>query len=88
VARAPYSLLARQEAIARLADGQAAEQAAPDCMDPHRVADASTVRRWAWRRLRGLPLWLAARQFFRVPTILAWDFRAAADMLTVEPSPP
>jgi hypothetical protein len=88
VARAPYGLRARREAIARLADGQAAEQAAPDCVHPHRVADASTIRRWAWRRFRSLPFWLAAQQFFRAPTILAWDFQAAADMLTGEPSPP
>jgi hypothetical protein len=88
VPRALYSLLARQEAIERLADGQSAEQAAPDCVDPHRVADASTIRRWAWRRLRSLPCWLAARHFFRAPTILAWDFRAAAGILTGEPLPP
>ena len=85
---APYSLLARQEAVGRLADGQSAEQAAPDCVDAHRVADASTIRRWAWRRLRSLPFWLAARQFFRAPTILAWDFQAAAGILMMEPSPP
>lgn len=88
VAGAPYSLRARQEAIQRLADGQSAAQAAPDCVDPRRVADASTVRRWAWRRLGSLPFWMAARQFFRAPTILAWDFRAAAGILMVEPSPP
>jgi len=88
VAGAPYSLLARQEAIQQLADGQSAEQAAPDCVDPRRVADASTVCRWAWRRLGSLPFWMAARQFFRAPTMLAWDFRAAAGILMVEPSPP
>jgi hypothetical protein len=34
VPRALYTLLARQEAIERVADGQSAEQAAPDCVDP------------------------------------------------------
>ena len=89
VARAPYSLLARQAAIARAADGQSAEQAAPDCLDADRVPDASTIRRWMGRRWGSLPFWWAAvRHFFQAPTILAWDFRAAAGMLTVEPFPP
>jgi hypothetical protein len=89
VPRALYSLRARQEAIQRLVDGQSAEQAAPDCLDPGCVADASTIRRWAWRRRESLPLWLvAARHLFCAPTILAWDFRAAAGMLWVEASPP
>jgi hypothetical protein len=34
VPRALYTLLARQEAAGRLAAGQSAEQAAPDCVDP------------------------------------------------------
>ena len=88
VPRALYSLLARQAAIRRVADGQSAEQAAPDCLEADRVADASTIRRGARRRLGSLPFWLAAQQFFRAPTIFAWDFRAAAGMLTVEPLPP
>jgi hypothetical protein len=88
VPRALYSLLARQDAMRRVAEGQSAEQAAPDCLDSDRVADASTIRRWARRRIGSLPFWLAARQFFRAPTILAWDFRAAAGILMMEPSPP
>jgi len=88
VPRALYTLLARQDAMQRVAAGQSAEQAAPDCLAPDRVADASTVRRWAWRRMESFPFWLAARHFFRAPTMLAWDYRAAAGILTVEPSPP
>lgn len=89
VPRAHYGLVARQQSLARLAAGVPIQQAAPDCLDADRVADASTIRRWVWRRIRSLPFWLAAaRHFFRAPTIFAWDFRAAAGILMVEPSPP
>jgi hypothetical protein len=72
VPSAPYSLLARQEALQQIADGVAIEQAAPDCLDPDRIADPSTLRRWVWRRIESLALFIC-----RGPTILAWDWRAA-----------
>jgi hypothetical protein len=88
VPRAHYNLGARQQSLARLAAGGTLEKAAPDCLHPDRVADASTIRRWARLRLESFPLWLAVRRFFRAPTILAWDWRAAGRMLIPEPSPP
>ena len=79
---APYSLLARQQAFDRLAQGLSAEQAAPDCRDPDRIADPSTIRRWFWRRIESL------RFLAWVPTLLAWDWRAASRILIAEPSSP
>jgi hypothetical protein len=81
VPNAPYNLPARQEALDRLVNGQTLEQAAPDCRDPDRVANPSTIRRWFWRRIESL-------RFFFSPTILAWDWRAAARILIVERIPP
>lgn len=78
---AVYSLPARQEGLGRLADGETLEASAPLCRDPDRVADASTVGRWFRRRMESL-------RFFFSPTILAWDFYAAARILILEPSPP
>jgi hypothetical protein len=78
---AVYSLPARQEALGRLADGGTLEASAPVCRDPDRIADASTVARWFRRRMQSLP-------FFFSPTILAWDFYAAARILIVEAWPP
>jgi hypothetical protein len=79
---APYSLVARQEAMKRLADGVPIEQAAPDCLDPDRIADPSTLRRWCRRRIESLFFLL-----YRAPTILAWDWRAASRILIPEPNP-
>ena len=81
VPRASYNLSAREQAMARLASGETLEQAAPDCRDPHRIADPSTIRRWFWRRIESL-------RFFCRPTLLAWDWRAAAAILIVERTPP
>jgi hypothetical protein len=69
--------------LERLAEGQTLEEAAPECRNPDRIADPSTVLRWAWRRIESLRfvLWPA-------PTLLAWDFRAVARILMVEPAPP
>jgi membrane glycosyltransferase len=89
VPRAPYTLAAREQALTELAAGTTLEQAAPQCRDPDRVADPSTIRRWVWRRVEGLLLHLAAAWIVLLPpTILAWDFRAAAGILIPEPSPP
>jgi Domain of unknown function (DUF6431) len=78
---APYNLQARKEALGRLADGETLEGSAPGCRDPDRIADPSTVRRWFWRRMESM-------RFFFAPTILAWDWRAAARILIVERIPP
>ena len=53
--------------VARSAPFRGGAQAAPDCLDADRVADASTILRWARRRIGSLPFWLAARQFFARP---------------------
>lgn len=74
-----YSLIARQEAMQRIAAGAVVEEAAPDCRDPNRVADPSTLRRWCWRRIQSLVF-----AFNRVTTILAWDFVAARRILFPE----
>lgn len=79
---APYSLLARRQALEQLAQGRSAEQAAPHCRDPDRLADASTLRRWVWRRIQSLRFWFGA------PTLLAWDWRAAGRILIAEPISP
>jgi len=79
---APYTLVARQQAVAALAQGCPAEQAAPHCRDPHRLADASTIQRWFWRRIESLRFW------WRAPTLLAWDWRAAGRILIAEPRSP
>jgi len=49
-----------------------AEQAAPHCRDPDRIADPSTIRRWFWRRLESLRFLACA------PTPFAWEWRAAS----------
>jgi hypothetical protein len=79
---APYSLLARQQALDRLAQGCSAEQAAPDCRDPDRIADPSTIRRWFRRRMEGL------RFLAWSPTLLAWDWPAVSRILIAEPISP
>ena len=66
-----YSLFVRQQALAQLAQGAPAEQAAPHCRDPDRLADSSTIRRWFWRRIESMSFFAA------LPTLFAWDWRAA-----------
>jgi hypothetical protein len=85
-----YTAPARQEAIGALAKGLPVEQAACDCRDPDRTADPSTIRRWACRRIESLWVCAAARwtALLCAPTLFAWDFRAAARILTVESVPP
>lgn len=79
---AAYSLPVRQEALERLGEGVPAEQAAPHCRDPDRIADASTIRRWFWRRVESL------RFLTWSPTLFAWDWRAAGRILIAEPISP
>jgi hypothetical protein len=89
VPRAPYSLAAREQALKQLAAGKTLEEAAPQCRDADRVADPSTIRRWAWRRVESLLLRLTAPWTVLLPhTMFAWDFRAAAAILIPEPLPP
>jgi len=83
---ASYSLLARQPALAQLALGISAEQAAPHCRDPNRLADSSTIRRWLRRRLESLQRLLPSAVV--TPTLLAWDWLAARRILSAEPLSP
>jgi len=75
-----YSLPARSQALDRLGQGCSLEQAAPHCRDPNRIVDASTIRRWFWRRIESLCLWMSP------PTLLAWDWRAGSRILIAEAS--
>lgn len=71
-----------------MAAGLAMKQASPDCLDPDRFADPSTIRRWGWRRIGSLGVWLAAAgNLFSVPTLFAWDFRASCRILIPKPPP-
>jgi len=81
-ARRATSLLGRQQALDRIAQGCPGEQAASHCRDPDRLADASTIRRWFWRRIESL------RWFAPSPTLFAWDWRAAGRILVAEPISP
>ena len=69
----------------------AANGSTPPCLDAERLPDDSTVRRWRWRRLISLLIWLATlgwrsaiEDIFNPPTILAWDFPAAGRILRLE----
>jgi hypothetical protein len=81
-----YSLMCREQACRDYQSCGSAEQAAPPVKDAGRIADASTVRRWLRRRIAS---WHACLRFellsrFRLPTIFAWDWPAAAVNLPVE----
>jgi len=87
-----YSLRCRQQACQRIAAGESAEQAAPDCKDATRLPDASTVRRWVRRRVLSLCCWaklaVAGKYFFAAPTIFSWDLSASCRMLRLEAKSP
>jgi hypothetical protein len=89
---APFTLRCRQQACDHIAAGDTAERAAPQCKDPARLPDASTVRRWAQRRLTSLCCWFKAgvrdRHFLRAPTILAWDLGSLGRILPIETRSP
>ena len=87
---APFTLRCRQLACARVASGESLEQAAPDCHDPSRSPDPSTLRRWSQRRLLSLACWLkaGAERFLHSPTIPAWDLAAFCRILPLEASSP
>jgi hypothetical protein len=85
-----YSLRCRQQACERIGAGDTAEQAVPQCKDPSRAPDASTVRRWAQRRLLTFWCWAEAhgRHFLLAPTIVAWDLSALCRILPLEARSP
>jgi len=72
--------------------GDSAEQAVPDCQDPSRSPDPSTLRRWGQRRLFSVWCWVKAGdpgvRFLRTPTILAWDLSALCRILPLEARSP
>jgi Domain of unknown function (DUF6431) len=87
-----YTLYCRQQSCERIAAGDSAEQAAPHCLDLARLPDASTVRRWARRRLLSLWCWIQAgalgQRFLQTPTIVAWDLDAFCRILPLEARSP
>jgi hypothetical protein len=81
-----YSLICREQACHDYESCRSAEQAAPLVKDAGRIADGATVRRWLLRRITS---WCVCLRFellstFRLPTIFAWDWLAAAVNLPVE----
>ena len=89
---AHYSLHCRQQACERIAADESAEQAVPQCKDPTRSPDPSTLRRWAQRRLISLRCWVKGgangQHFLLTPTILAWDLGAFCRTLLLEAKSP
>jgi hypothetical protein len=87
-----FTLHCREQACERIAEGSSLEQALPECKDPSRLPDPSTVRRWALRRLCSLWCWLKSgvltERFLRAPTIVAWDLLAACRILPGEARSP
>ena len=82
-----YSLAARAQAAEHyLRERIPIQQAAPVVQDGDRVADASTLRRWFWRRIESGWNCLRSAVLF-LPTILAWDWRAAGRILIPEANP-
>lgn len=71
-----YSIVARQQALRRVADGMTIEQAAPNCLDPNRIADPTTLRRWCRRYLESLVFVL-----YRVATCFSWDWKVVSRIL-------
>jgi hypothetical protein len=89
---AHYSLHCRQQACERIAADESAEQAVPQCKDPTRSPDPSTLRRWAQRRLISLRCWVKGgangQHFLLTPTIIAWDLGAFCRTLLLEAKSP
>lgn len=90
---APYSLHARADALCQ-GETVPLEQASPTTLEPERLVDPSTMRRWRWRRVVS---WLACTLCLQrlglvaakllAPTMLAWDWPAAARILFPEAKP-
>jgi Domain of unknown function (DUF6431) len=89
---APFSLRCRQQACESIAAGDSVEQASPHCKDPLRLPDASTLRRWAQRRLFSVCFWVKAgavdQRLLGAPTIVAWDLGALCRILPIEARSP
>ena len=89
---APFTLYCRQQACEHIAAAESAEQAVPQCQDPARWPDSSTVRRWAQRRLLSLWCWIRVgakgQHFLQTPTIVAWDLDAFCRILPLEARSP
>jgi hypothetical protein len=92
-----YSVCCRQQAWeSKCASGGGWEQSAPQTRNPNRLPDPATQRRWAFRRVLSLCCCLTAfetgwprwRTFLLAPTILAWDWAAAARNLHWEANSP
>jgi len=88
-----FSLRCRQQACARIAGGDPVEQAAPHGKDPARSPDASTLHRWAHRRLLSVCCWvktgaIGSHFLQALPTIVAWDISALCRILPIEASSP
>jgi hypothetical protein len=81
-----YSLVCREQACDGYDSCHSAEQAAPIVKDAGRVPDGSTVRRWIRRRIASWCLYVRFEYLttFRLPTIFAWDWLAAAVNLPIE----
>jgi len=83
-----FTLHSRQRACDQIAAGQSLERAAPQCKDPSRLPDPSTLRRWVRRRLLSVQCWVnigaLSEYFLRPPTILAWDLGALCRILPLE----
>jgi hypothetical protein len=86
-----YSLEIRRQSGACYACGATLEEAAPALANPDRSPDASTLRRWFQRRIDSWHRWLRILRrlglWLQPPTILAWDWQAAARILVPESSP-
>ncbi len=81
-----YSLAARQQVLQRRLEQQMPlEQCSPDTK-AGLVADPASLRRWLQRRLVSRWKWIQTG-IFGLPTILAWDWWAAARMLIPEAAP-
>ena len=84
--RTHYSLVCREQACDGYENCHSAERAAPLVKDAGRVPDGSTVRRWIRRRIASWCLYVRVECLttFRLPTIFAWDWLAAAINLPTE----
>ena len=79
-----YSFGCRQQAWHSICNGGGWEQSVPQIKDANRFPDVATLRRWTWRRLLSLRSISVLSCLFCVPTILAWDWGAAARNLLLE----
>jgi hypothetical protein len=85
-----YSVETRQQSWDRQREGESVMDAAPVLQDPDHSPDESTLRRWLRRRIEALGSGLVLARSWQtllwrpVPTILAWDFRAALRILIPE----